>query len=159
LGLPATVFLVTGHVGSEVPFWWEEVATRLRRAEPGVLKELVGALGVEPGDATRPHDVAAVIARLKYAPADVRARALGRLRQTSPAVTLARTSLSWEEVGTARAWGIRFGSHSVSHPNLTRLEDDRLAEELEESRQVVEARAGGGGRVLAYPNGDHDRRV
>lgn len=54
---------------------------------------------------------------------------------------------------------ITIGSHTVSHPFLTRCEPARLAYELSASRQQLEAMTGQTVDWFAYPSGDYDRRV
>ena len=55
--------------------------------------------------------------------------------------------------------GVRIGSHAVSHPHLTRLSDDELRRELEDSKAEIEAELGRRCPELAYPYGEHDARV
>ena len=67
--------------------------------------------------------------------------------------------LSWEELGELNASGWEIGSHTCTHPHLTELDDIRLAEELQRSRERCEGMLGEPCRSLAYPFGDHDARV
>jgi peptidoglycan/xylan/chitin deacetylase (PgdA/CDA1 family) len=67
--------------------------------------------------------------------------------------------MSWEQLRTLQAEGWEVGSHSVSHPHLTRLDDDRLAGELKTSKEACEAAMDRPCRTLAYPYGDVDDRV
>jgi peptidoglycan/xylan/chitin deacetylase (PgdA/CDA1 family) len=68
-------------------------------------------------------------------------------------------ALSWEQLGSLADAGWEIGSHTRSHPHLTRIGDDRLRDELEGSRAVIEGRTGRACPTLAYPYGDHDARV
>jgi peptidoglycan/xylan/chitin deacetylase (PgdA/CDA1 family) len=67
--------------------------------------------------------------------------------------------MSWGQVGQLADAGWEIGSHTRSHPRLTRLPDDALARELRESRATLEERLGRPCTTLAYPYGDHDARV
>jgi peptidoglycan/xylan/chitin deacetylase (PgdA/CDA1 family) len=67
--------------------------------------------------------------------------------------------MSWEELERLAADGWEVGSHTRSHPHLTHLDDAALAEELRDSREACEQRLGRPCESLAYPYGDHDRRV
>jgi peptidoglycan/xylan/chitin deacetylase (PgdA/CDA1 family) len=67
--------------------------------------------------------------------------------------------LSWEELRGLAAAGWEIGSHTCSHPRLTRLEDDTLADELRRSKRVSEERLALPCASIAYPYGDHDARV
>ncbi len=50
--------------------------------------------------------------------------------------------LSWDEILKMHSWGICFGSHTMNHRNLTRLDKYQLEYELVESRMVLEKRLG-----------------
>jgi peptidoglycan/xylan/chitin deacetylase (PgdA/CDA1 family) len=67
--------------------------------------------------------------------------------------------MSWADVDRLQQAGWEIGSHTVSHPSLTRLADGALHEELAESRRVCEERLGTRCAAVAYPYGDVDRRV
>lgn len=54
---------------------------------------------------------------------------------------------------------ITIGAHTVSHPFLTRLGDDALRHELEESKRFLESETRRPIDLMAYPSGDYDRRV
>ena len=158
LRVPATVFLVAGHVGTDAPFWWEEVASRVK-----IVTEQVLAKALQPCDlqvVDRHHGwVAALIDGLKRVPNETRETFMNDLRQATGCMNFPRMSLNWEEVRAARSWGISFGSHSLTHPNLTSLGQEALARELRISREIIESMAGSSCRVLAYPHGDHNERV
>lgn len=69
-------------------------------------------------------------------------------------------ALSWAEVETlAASERISIGSHTLTHPDLTGLDDAGLVRELVESRLRLEARLGRPVTHLAYPRGRHDARV
>ena len=67
--------------------------------------------------------------------------------------------LSWDELRLLRNAGWEVGSHTVSHPRLTQLNDEELASELSESRQHCTKEMGRPCESLAYPYGDYDARV
>lgn len=67
-------------------------------------------------------------------------------------------TLGWDELQELVALGAAIGSHTATHPHLVRLGDDELRNELVSSKQRIEA-AVGSCRLLAYPYGEHDRRV
>jgi peptidoglycan/xylan/chitin deacetylase (PgdA/CDA1 family) len=67
--------------------------------------------------------------------------------------------MSWSDLSTLADAGWEIGSHTRSHPFLTRLDDDRLQNELAKSREICERRLGRPCVSLAYPYGDVDERV
>jgi peptidoglycan/xylan/chitin deacetylase (PgdA/CDA1 family) len=66
--------------------------------------------------------------------------------------------MTWEQLGSLRDAGWEIGSHTCSHPRLSRLGDAALADELRESRRACADRLGDC-RTLALPYGDGDARV
>lgn len=67
--------------------------------------------------------------------------------------------MSWAEIGALQSAGWEIGSHTGSHPHLTQLADDALADELARSKRECERRVGAPCRSVAYPYGDVDARV
>lgn len=68
-------------------------------------------------------------------------------------------SLDWDGLAGVAERGHEVGSHSLTHARLTELSDAELAQELVVSRERLEVRLGRPCRYVAYPHGDHDRRV
>ena len=67
--------------------------------------------------------------------------------------------LDWGLVGQLFEGGMGIASHSVTHPDLTSLSDERLDFELRESRAELEKRLNEEVRSIAYPTGAFDDRV
>lgn len=67
-------------------------------------------------------------------------------------------AMSWEQAEELAARGWEIGAHTLSHPKLTELDDERLAAELGESRRLVAERLGRCD-TFAYPFGLWDGRV
>jgi peptidoglycan/xylan/chitin deacetylase (PgdA/CDA1 family) len=58
-----------------------------------------------------------------------------------------------------QANGIEIGSHTLTHPILTNVSDERLRRELQESKSRLEEVLRRPIEQFCYPNGDHDERV
>lgn len=68
--------------------------------------------------------------------------------------------LSWSQaLEMGRDGLIRFGSHGVSHRDLTSLSDGELERELRESREAITEKLGMTPEAFSYPFGRFDRRV
>jgi peptidoglycan/xylan/chitin deacetylase (PgdA/CDA1 family) len=68
--------------------------------------------------------------------------------------------LSWDQAREMAAdGGVRFGSHGVTHRDLTALRDDELERELRESRMVITEELGRVPEAFCYPFGRFDARV
>lgn len=69
-----------------------------------------------------------------------------------------RSMLSWHEIREMQRWGIAFGAHTLTHPDLTRLPADRLEAEVCGSKTVIEDALGVSVASFAYPYGRYDPR-
>ena len=67
--------------------------------------------------------------------------------------------MSWEQLRELQDGGWEVGSHTCTHPHLTRLGDAELADELRRSRAVCEQELGTPCLSIAYPYSDVDARV
>lgn len=72
---------------------------------------------------------------------------------------LDRALMDWDETAALLQAGWEIGSHSVTHPDLTRLDDSVLARELGDSKAELEQRLQAAVRSFAYPYGRLDRSV
>jgi peptidoglycan/xylan/chitin deacetylase (PgdA/CDA1 family) len=59
--------------------------------------------------------------------------------------------MNWAEVRELQTLGIRFGSHTVSHPELEKLNEKRVAWEVSQSKQTLEDKLGVPINLFAYP--------
>jgi peptidoglycan/xylan/chitin deacetylase (PgdA/CDA1 family) len=66
--------------------------------------------------------------------------------------------LSWAEVTEMREAGIRFGAHTLTHPDLTRLGTEKIEYEIVKSKEIIEGVLGEPVRSFAYPYGRYDER-
>jgi peptidoglycan/xylan/chitin deacetylase (PgdA/CDA1 family) len=59
--------------------------------------------------------------------------------------------LTWREVRELHAAGVRFGSHTVTHPDLKSLGPEQIDYELGYSKETIEQKLGASIRSFAYP--------
>lgn len=85
--------------------------------------------------------------------------AIPELEDDAQAAPAEFATLSWDDLRELADRGVEIGSHTVSHPRLTRLGDAELDRELRESRARIADELGRPCRFLAYPYGDEDERV
>jgi peptidoglycan/xylan/chitin deacetylase (PgdA/CDA1 family) len=67
--------------------------------------------------------------------------------------------MDWEQLRALAADGWEIGSHTCSHPRLSRLDEAEIATELRDSRRICEERMGTPCTSIAYPYSDYDDRV
>jgi peptidoglycan/xylan/chitin deacetylase (PgdA/CDA1 family) len=68
-------------------------------------------------------------------------------------------TLTWDDLRELLERGHEVGSHTISHPHLTELDDAQLLTELIDSREQIEAELGRPCPYFAYPYGEQDARV
>lgn len=168
LGIPATVFVVTGKLGCERGFWWDRLAAAvLGNAMPEALPafffadaEAVPGLNraLRTGDRSDLHLQLWSLIRLlgpdeRDKAVDEVARAFGTPAPGDAAV------MSAQEIGSLIDGGlIAVGAHSVSHPSLPSLSTEDQRVEIGQSRDALQSITGEPVRRLAYPFGDYDDR-
>jgi peptidoglycan/xylan/chitin deacetylase (PgdA/CDA1 family) len=59
--------------------------------------------------------------------------------------------LTWSQVRDLRRAGMEFGSHTVTHPQLTDVGSEQLRSEVSASKQEIEQRLGEPATTFAYP--------
>lgn len=67
--------------------------------------------------------------------------------------------LKWEQIRELSTAGIDFGSHTVNHPDLTKLSKQFLNYELKASKEILEDKLGQRVNFLSYPFGRYNRYV
>ena len=67
--------------------------------------------------------------------------------------------LSWEQIAEMAQAGFEFGSHTVNHPDLTRIAKRFVRYELRDSKDALEQKLGRKVNLLSYPFGRYNRHV
>ncbi len=157
--LPATVFLVTSLVGTNQPAWPD----RLFHAVSTTAQMSV-RLSASTRSLATPCDRAAayraLAAEFKRMENNEKEKQLAEMMQflgqkeVAPDSPLA--TMGWDEVEQLSRTGlVHFGSHTHTHPILSRCSPESQREELRRSREVLRERLGKA-ELFAYPNGTPD---
>ena len=72
---------------------------------------------------------------------------------------LRRMMMNWDDIYEWSGAGIEFGSHTMTHADLTALSDVALRAELRDSKDKLENKLGRLVRFISYPFGRHNERV
>ena len=73
---------------------------------------------------------------------------------------LNQNTLTWEELRELKESGlIEIESHSVTHDDLTKISDEQLRRELEESKRLISSKLGITSTSVAYPYGLFNRKT
>lgn len=70
-----------------------------------------------------------------------------------------RNNLSSKQIKEISEYGIEIGSHTHSHPDLTRIDDNNLKEELSQSKKILEEITDRKIIALSFPFGSWNKRV
>lgn len=156
--LTATVYVSTGFIDAQQPFWFDMLSFYVMRMAPGFLSINRGNFRIEVTEDNR-RQIRSELGRAVRAVSDeTRLMILDELKEqsgvspTAEEVDLARP-MSWDQVRALNAAGVEIGSHTVSHPFLVQLQDDELHRELAESKTRIEQETGATVSSLSYPTG------
>ena len=159
-GAPALFFLTTSHIGTTDLLWTQETLLRILSGPGIVLDPLPGWPGGPlPADlAARRESALSITEALKKIPDPVRRQHLSALRTAMPLDSSLIDHelddfLSWDEARELVRQGFEIGSHTETHPVLSRLASDALRQELAGSRQRLETELACPIRSIAFPNG------
>ena len=135
--IPFTIYLTTDFPEGKADIWWIQMEQH-RSVEDyeDLVKQIYGC--------GRPM-----------------AGMMHELTESQPDPELCRSlSLSWEEIKEMVEGGLcTIGSHTVSHPGLTRIGEDDCRRELEESRRIIRERLGRDAFHFSYPHSMVDEGV
>jgi peptidoglycan/xylan/chitin deacetylase (PgdA/CDA1 family) len=67
--------------------------------------------------------------------------------------------LTWNEVIEMSKNGVEFGSHSLTHPDLTKLEKEEIEKEIIDSKKIIEDKTGKEVKFFCYPYGFYNKEV
>lgn len=180
-GVPATLFLATGFVDQDAPFWWDELATMILASRQAVHDQQVcagEAVTFDWGEAER-SDIAggwrasdeprtarqnaylAIWRKLKRATAEDREVAMNALRhRLGTAHDALGRPMSSDEIRALLSDGlVELGAHTVTHPALTFLSRSESCREIEDSGQQCRELAIKCVNGFAYPYGDMSLEV
>ena len=68
-----------------------------------------------------------------------------------------RPMLSWGEIREMQRYGITFGAHTLTHPDLTELSVDRINVEVRDSKGIIEDALSARVSSFAYPFGRYNK--
>jgi len=159
---PATLFVVTDFLDRKTWLWTDKLRYLTFNARAGGLDVTVAGrvIATELGDrASRLLAADRVNSALKAMPDDQKQEAIGRVaRQFGVELPSEPPEefgpITWDEAREMDGAGVEIGSHTVTHPILTRIEGERLAFELRQSRARLEEMLGREVDLFCYPNGD-----
>ena len=126
---PAVMFVITGLIGTQIPFWWDEIHYYLQSKEE--------------------------VNRAKLISNDERLKLLEGLRTTSNRAPLDRRQLTWDDLREMEEGGISIANHSHTHPMFDKLSAAEVKNELVTSSEFLKKNGFQFHDIFAYPNGNY----
>jgi len=155
MGIKATIYVTAGSAGNVEPPWF----CRIRHAVWSTKKEECLAICESVLRFRDRNDrvdsvrlVSQRCARLVGEELEQEVRRIEDLLEVSPCVPEERLMMNWDEIREMSREGHLIGSHTISHPNVSYLETDKLQWELTESRRIIEKNIGQPVEHFSYPN-------
>lgn len=155
---PFTVFVASGLIDRAVALWWR-VAERAVSACSELTVDLgAGAVRLSCRDLGAKNTAFARIAGVLGTAAPERVDAvvadLARQVGIDPLAMTDRAMMTWDELRTLAADPLAtIGAHTLTHPCLAALDEERARSEMRGSADVLEHRLGARPRHFAYPYG------
>lgn len=170
--IPATVFPVSDFVDRKCWLWWDQIAVAFQQTTRQVVDVHIGngeSLRYPLRTTTERQAATTAVVRIALKTANaIRLRLLDEVISALD-VSLSNeppsgsAALSWDEIRILAGKGVEFGSHTKTHPILSRLSDStEIRTELVVSKQRLEEELGQPVVHFCYPNGgeeDFDARA
>jgi peptidoglycan/xylan/chitin deacetylase (PgdA/CDA1 family) len=154
---PALIFLTTGHIGTDAPFYWDMAAYCFAHTQNDHLTFPDGHAENWSNQAGRDQVSKNWIEFMKTLPQaekQIYVENLPVLLGVSiPAGFFKRLMIDWDQAREMQKDGIEFGGHTVHHPILTRISLEEAREEVVGSKTRIEDELGEPVLGFAYPNG------
>lgn len=162
--VPATFFISTSYIGGNETFWFDWVAYIINTAPGNKYSLLEGkhSLNLGEGKQNRHIILAEVLKLLKsFSNAD-RLKFInelgiltGILKPNTSDLEKSKV-MSWDQVIEMSENGMEIGSHTKTHPILTKLSNEEKREEIVGSKNIIEEKTGKSCIVISYPVGGKD---
>jgi peptidoglycan/xylan/chitin deacetylase (PgdA/CDA1 family) len=169
---PATIFVVAKFVDGTTWLWTDKTRYLTAQAAPQSLKVHISEIGIGgrtlrlelKGDASRAAAAESINAALKPLSEEARGAIIERLAFDLKAPLPERppaeySAINWGQAREMADARVEIGSHTLTHPILTGLSDERLREEVGQSRDRIQTALGRKVETFCYPNGDYDPRT
>lgn len=162
LDIPATIFLSTQYIDNKEPFWFDWLAYMIYKTRKGsLILDDIGKIEIDSGNIKVKRKAAEIV--LEYIKTVDNKKRLLLLKEIQEKLEIENCledidmagNLTWEQVREMSEYGIEFGSHTISHPILSKLEASELDMELRGSMKSIKKEIGKDVSIIAYPVGGY----
>lgn len=164
--LPAIIFLTSGHIQQDAPFYWDLIAYCFHQTGNDHVTFPGGHEMFWKNEIERDRIALLLIESLKRLSEMEKQewvqRLAGLLNVTIPSGHFQDLMMNWDQIREMQKNGIEFGGHTVHHPILTRVTPAQAEDEIKNSKMRIEEELGTVVKGFAYPNGgraDFNREI
>jgi peptidoglycan/xylan/chitin deacetylase (PgdA/CDA1 family) len=158
--VPATIFISTDYIGSDSTLWFDQLAFLILSDDLNVSEDnpLFNFINQDSAVSKR-KILETCLEELKLVSNKERLNILDNLAKSNEVLIRKMpckefsSTLNWNQVNEMNDSLISFGSHTASHPILTRLNDDEKLLEMTSSKTVIEENLKQTIDTVAYPVG------
>lgn len=164
--LPATIFLSVDYIAKKKHFWFDEVVCILKKLSAESISQLNSEIGIvnKINTKNRTTIIGSVMHNLKRVDNSTRLEILNKLKvkykheifqsdDKADDNQYLNNPMTWEHIHEMSKNNIEFGSHTMTHPILSSLNEEELYFELNESHNILNKKNINYVPVLAYPVG------
>ena len=177
-GVPGTVFLATGFVGREHPYWWDELAVMVLEAKHFATSTVqigAGEIPIAWGEmeaddlspdwqaweeprTARQRSYLELWRRLRFLEENERDAVMESLRtQFEPLVDGMSLPMNAQEIAElVTGPTMTLGAHTVTHPVLTQIQKEHRRTEIQDSMECCRCYLNRAVTGFAYPYGEVD---
>lgn len=158
---PVTTFVTTGFLDSKLWFWWDRIEFVFENTRLVSIAVRVGGRTVQYAWRNAPERRAALrdfISFCKELKEEEKGEAVNSLAHSAEVDIPAKAPvcyapMTWADLRRCESMTMTFGSHTVTHPILSRTSDTQSRFEIAESWNRLRAEAADPVPVWCYPNG------
>jgi peptidoglycan/xylan/chitin deacetylase (PgdA/CDA1 family) len=152
--MPATVFVTSGYIDAG-SMWNDKILEAMKQISGDQINLADISLGTFPIKTikNKKQSIYKLTEIAKYLPSHKRSALTHKLEELAGAGNSSDIMLTREMISALAQQGIEIGAHTVSHPILTRLDDDSARHEIEAGKKQLEEITGRPVQFFAYPNG------
>jgi len=152
---PFIIYVTTDYVDKKAQFWWCQLEVLVMKNE----KLMINGIEYDCSDLEKKNRVFSEIAGRVYSSYAGTILSLKQLYNENDYNTNVR-ALSWEQIVDLAADPLcTIGAHTVSHPSLPMLSDEKIRKELSDGKKIIEEKINKPVKHFSYPYGDCDSRV
>lgn len=164
--IPATIFLSTHYINKRRLFWWDQLNYILNNSKRKIIyfNENQKITLDTKQDIINAYNLFGQ--KLNQLTNEKKFQALKELEEKTEVQIPYQIGedhvLSWDEIKEMSKYGINFGSHTVTHPILTRISHDQRKIEIKKSKEDIEKNIKKKVTSFCYPNGkidDYDNEI